>query len=121
VDDAFRDFANEVGKAASPYLEHSLSAYLPVEVFDYLARLRAIEPAFTHNLLDSLSTVIGAAADEVSPQTVLALLPRLGGEVHESLLVEFAARYVDHRTLDVGADEQDAMEWLRQLVQASKR
>lgn len=116
VDDVFRDFARMVEQAAAPYVGGGTSIYLPVETFEYLGEPRKIEPAFDGPLLSTLNVIVAAAADEVNPQTILTLIERFSNAVPERQTAELASLYLSGRTLEVSADEQAAIERLRELA-----
>ncbi|WP_439656719.1 NACHT domain-containing protein [Lentzea sp. HUAS TT2] len=116
VNDAFRDFARVVEQTAAPYIGRAMTTYLPIEAFEYLAEPRTVEPAINESLLNTLNTNVAAAADEVSPPTILRLIERFSDAVPESRTAEFVSRYLEGRTLEVSADEQAAMERLRELA-----
>jgi hypothetical protein len=66
VDASFHEFAPQVGEAARPHLERVSHEYLPIDVFDYLARPRAVDPPLSKALLDVLqgvSHVVAGAVD----------------------------------------------------------
>ncbi|WP_394618045.1 NACHT domain-containing protein [Lentzea sp. JNUCC 0626] len=108
VGDAFRVLAGVTAAVAGRYLDNALDGYLPVETFEYLAEPRAVEPIFNKRLLESLVMMVDAAADEISPQTVLAVARRFPEPAHQ-----LARRYLRRRTLGFSADEQEAVKQLQ--------
>ncbi len=122
VDNAFLEFFEQLGEAARPYLAETSDNYLPIEVFDYLARPRVVEPPFDNSLVELLGIVSGAVEGAVEPQTVLDVVERFIDAPVESRpdddhLAGFIAQYLAYRGRDVAEDGlQSALAALRRLA-----
>ncbi|MET9226250.1 ATP-binding protein [Lentzea sp. NPDC003310] len=119
LDDSFQDLARMVRQAAAPHADYLSTMYLPIEVFEYLAEPRAIEPRIDDSTLSQLSSLFVGAADDVSPQTILKLTGRFAGSTGAGARARFVACYLEHRTVGATAGEQAVLDEL--TAQASNR
>jgi hypothetical protein len=119
-DDAFREFAAQVTEAARPHVGRVGRFYLPIEVFDYLALPREVEPPLGEQLLGVLRLTSHAVAGAVEPRTFLDVIERFAASPAESRpddanIEEFVAEYLADRGVDV-PDQASALDVLRRLV-----
>jgi hypothetical protein len=120
VDDGFLEFAEKVGETVEPYVNYLSSLYLPIEVFDYLASPRAVEPRLDKKLLVALGHVSHAVAGAVEPRTFLNVIERFVASEARPADEEIALFIVEYLT-DRGADVSEldlpsALDMLRRLV-----
>ncbi|NKE57708.1 ATP-binding protein [Lentzea sp. PSKA42] len=117
ANDSFRAFATQVEEAAAPYLDRVSISLLPVGTIEYLAEPRKTEPTLDRSLFAKLAICARAGANQVSPQAVAKLLERFRGKVDEKMIFVFAERYLDKRTTEFPASDQEAVSTLRQIAQ----
>jgi hypothetical protein len=116
IDDAFRSFAESLEKASGPHLDELHSGYLPVDAFEYLAEARTTEPTINDNLLENLHTVVKSAADQIRPAIIVKLIKRFQPNTTGFECSSFASRYLEGRTVDDTAEDQEALNFLHQLA-----
>jgi hypothetical protein len=116
IDDAFRDFADLVERASTPHLDEFRSGYLPVDAFEYLAEARTTEPTINDNLLAGLHAVVRGAADQISLGVVVKLVKRFQPSTSEDDCSSFVSTYLSGRTVDDTAEDEEALDFLRQLT-----
>jgi hypothetical protein len=122
VSAAFREFATQVGEAVRPYVDLVGSLYLPIEVFDYLASPRAVEPKLTPELLEMLRGMSRDVTGAVEPRTFLKVVERFVVSPAESAsaqarIASFIVDYLTDRGVAMPAlDLPSALDTLRRLV-----
>lgn len=120
VDDAFLKFAVQVGETVRPRLEFVSDSYLPIEVFDYLASPRAVEPTLDTSLLVALKVVSHAVAGAVEPLTFLNVVERFvasGFRPGDEEIASFIVGYLTDRGAEVSErDLPSALDTLRSLA-----
>lgn len=115
IDDSFRNFARLVEEAAGRYVDKV--SYLPVEIFEYLAEPRTTEPQIGDTLLAALAEIVPVTADEVRPQTILKLIDRFEHRSAPPTYANFAVKYLDSRTVEASAEDQEALAELRRIAE----
>ncbi|MFD5823854.1 NACHT domain-containing protein [Lentzea sp. NPDC060358] len=116
IDDAFRSFAESLEKASAPHLDILHSGYLPIDAFEYLAEARTTEPTINDNLLDVLHAVVKSAADQIRPAIIVKLIKRFQPNTTNFECSSFASMYLEGRTVDCTAEDEEALSFLRQLT-----